>query len=272
MNAPTSRKSTAHPPQPIEGDTVPPHISLVAAPACPTPQRGKHLQVGGFTAFSATDFPGQLAAVVFVQGCPWACGYCHNPHLQPRLNHSPVAWTDVAARLRRRVGLLDAVVFSGGEPTMDPALADAIREVRQLGFTVGLHTAGMYTRRLIEVLPLVDWIGLDIKALAPDYDRITATPGSADAVWRSLRAVLDSGVAFECRTTVHPDLHRTQDILTLAAQLSDIGVRHYAVQAFRAVGCASTTLQATTRSDCLLDTSERANVSIGFSRIDWREN
>ena len=251
---------------------MPPHISLVAAPGCPSPQRGKHLQVGGLTAFAATDFPGQLAAVVFVQGCPWACGYCHNPHLQPRLNHSPVAWTDVAARLQRRVGLLDAVVFSGGEPTMDPALAEAVREVRQLGFTVGLHTAGMYTQRLIEVLPLVDWVGLDIKALAPDYDRITATPGSADAVWRSLRAVLDSGVAFECRTTVHPNLHRTQDILTLVMQLRDMGVRQYALQAFRSIGCISTALQATARSDCLLDISQIVKASIGFSRFNWREN
>lgn len=255
----------------VAAPTMPPHISPVAPPACPPPpQVGKCLQVGGFTPFSATDFPGQLAAVVFVQGCPWACGYCHNPHLQPRLNHSPVAWADVMARLRRRVGLLDAVVFSGGEPTMDPALAEAMREVRELGFAVGLHTAGMYPRRLAEVLPLVDWVGLDIKALATGYDRITATPGSADGVWHSLRAVLASGVACECRTTVHPGLHSAQDILTLAAQLRELGVQRYAVQSFRATGCASATLQATATASPVLDSSQLATLAHGFEHFVWR--
>ncbi len=254
----------------VAAPTMPPHISLVTPPACPSPtQVGKHLQVGGVTPFSATDFPGQLAAVVFVQGCPWACGYCHNPHLQARLGDSPVAWTDVMARLQRRVGLIDAVVFSGGEPTLDPALAQAMRDVRQLGFAVGLHTAGMYPRRLAEVLPLVDWVGLDIKALATDYDRITATPGSADGVWHSLQALLASGVACECRTTVHPGLHRAPDILALAAQLRELGVRHYAVQAFRATGCASATL-TTSASTPLLDSSQLTMLATGFDSFVWR--
>src|SRR5450759_3498739 len=103
----------------------------------------KQLKVGGVTAFSATDYPGKLAAVIFVQGCPWRCGYCHNPHLQTRTRTSPTAWADVLLLLQRRVGLIDAVVFSGGEPTMDPALAEAMREVRALGFGVGLHSAGI---------------------------------------------------------------------------------------------------------------------------------
>jgi pyruvate formate lyase activating enzyme len=269
MNAPTSRKSTAHPQPPIDRYAVLMPISLVVEPVCPAmPHVNRSLQVGGFTAFSATDFPGQLAAVVFVQGCPWACNYCHNPHLQPRLNHSPVNWTDVTARLRRRVGLLDAVVFSGGEPTMDPTLANAIREVRQLGFMVGLHTAGMYTRRLIEVLPLVDWVGLDIKALAQDYARITATHGSADAVWRSLRAVLDSGVTFECRTTVHPDWHCEKDVLALAEQLHAMGVRNYALQAFRDTSKASATFAATSKP--LLNANRLSELTNNFDNFVYR--
>lgn len=57
------------------------------------------LKVGGITPFSATDYPGKLALVVFVQGCPWRCGYCHNPHLQTRTDDSPLAWADVLALL-----------------------------------------------------------------------------------------------------------------------------------------------------------------------------
>jgi len=195
------------------------------------------LKVGGITPFSATDYPGKLAAVVFVQGCPWRCGYCHNPHLQSRTEDSPLAWEQVLALLQRRVGLIDAVVFSGGEPTMDAGLEDAMREVRSLGFGVGLHTAGMYPRRLQEVLPLVDWVGMDIKATPQGYDAITQVADSAKAVWASAGILLASGVTHEFRTTVHPDLHSEQDLLALAQTLNAMGVRNYAMQVFRNTGC-----------------------------------
>ncbi len=204
------------------------------------------LKVGGFTPFSATDYPGKLGAVVFVQGCPWRCGYCHNPHLQTRTANSPMVWSDVIARLKRRVGLIDAVVFSGGEATMDPALADSMREVRALGFGVGLHTAGMYPRRLQEVLPLVDWVGIDIKATPESYDAITGIAGSAEPALASARLVLDSGVPHEFRTTVHPILHTERDIVELAHTLKTLGARHYAVQVFRSTGCADARLNEAT--------------------------
>jgi anaerobic ribonucleoside-triphosphate reductase activating protein len=195
------------------------------------------LKVGGVTPFSATDYPGKLAAVVFVQGCPWRCGYCHNPHLQTRTGPDAPSWDQVMALLQRRVGLIDAVVFSGGEPTIDPALAQAMRAVRALGFGVGLHTAGAYPRRLAEVLPLVDWVGIDIKAHAAAYDVVTRIADSARHAFTSAELVLASGVAHEFRTTVHPELHTEQDTLALARTLRDMGVRHYALQQFRATGC-----------------------------------
>lgn len=202
----------------------------------------RRLKVGGITAFSATDYPGKLAAVVFVQGCPWRCGYCHNPHLQTRTRTSPLDWQEVMARLRRRVGLIDAVVFSGGEPTMDPALACAMQEVRALGFAVGLHTGGAYPVRLQEVLPWVDWVGFDFKAAPPSYDAITQIPASVQPALTSAACVLASGVAYEFRTTVHPELHSDAGLLSLAQSLHGMGVRHYAVQVFRATGCANPSL------------------------------
>jgi len=202
----------------------------------------RQLKVGGVTPFSATDYPGKLAAVVFVQGCPWRCGYCHNPHLQTRTGPGAPSWDQLMALLQRRVGLIDAVVFSGGEPTIDPALAHAMRAVRALGFGVGLHTAGAYPRRLAEVLPLVDWVGIDIKAHAAAYDAVTRIADSARHAFTSAELVLASGVAHEFRTTVHPELHTEEDILGLAQTLSDMGVRHYALQQFRTTGCGDASL------------------------------
>ena len=209
------------------------------------PAAARRLKVGGLTPFTSIDYPGQLAAVVFVQGCPWRCGYCHNPHLQPRGQDQGPRWSEVLELLRRRAGLLDAVVFSGGEPTVDPALPQAIAEVRALGFKVGLHSAGMYTERLQAVLPLVDWVGLDIKAPLADaarHDRVTRTRHGADAVRHSLAALVQqsraTGLGYECRTTAHPALLDDAALLQLADELADAGVAQWALQIFRTLGAA----------------------------------
>lgn len=205
------------------------------------------LRVGGLTPLSTTDWPGMLAAVVFCQGCPWRCGYCHNPHLIPARGDSEISWDDVLTFLRRRQGLLDGVVFSGGEPTLQPELADAMREVRALGFKIGLHTGGAYPRRLVEVLPLVDWVGLDAKAPFADYARITGVAGSGAPARASLDAVLASGVAHEIRTTVHPALLPAADVAALSHDLAARGVARHVIQAFRSQGCVDAALVQSAR-------------------------
>lgn len=204
----------------------------------------RSLKVGGVTPFTAIDYPGKLAAVVFVQGCPWQCGYCHNPHLQLRLQKSPLHWSKVLSLLQKRVGLIDGVVFSGGEPTLDPALSSAIRDVRKLGFEVGLHTGGSYPQRLAELLPEVDWIALDIKAPFDRYEKVTGVADSGISAHASAQAVLASGLKYEFRTTVHPSLLTDEDLLDLARSLSGMGVRNYALQGFRAQGCRTKELKA----------------------------
>jgi len=155
------------------------------------------LRVGGLTRCSATDYPGRLAAVVYCQGCAWRCGYCHNPELQPARGAREIPWPEVLAFLERRRGLLDAVVFSGGEPTQQPGLAQAMRDVKAMGFLAGLHTAGIVPRRLAEVLPLVDWVAMDVKAPLECHEHVTRVRGSAARARRSLELLRASGVARE---------------------------------------------------------------------------
>jgi len=206
------------------------------------------LRIGGLTPLSTTDWPGMLAAVGFCRGCPWRCRYCHNPDLIPPRSENGIAWEEVMAFLRRRQGLLDGVVFSGGEPALQADLPDAMREVRALGYKVGLHTGGAYPRRLASVLPLVDWVGLDVKAPFTDYERITGVAGSSAPALASLEHVLASGVDHEIRTTVHPALLTDADVVSLARDLSARGVKRYVIQAFRSQGCADVALaQATLR-------------------------
>jgi pyruvate formate lyase activating enzyme len=198
----------------------------------------RSLRIGGLTPLTSIDCPGRLAAVVFLQGCPWRCDYCHNQHLRPADGPCTLSWDHVRAFLQRRRGLLDAVVFSGGEPTLQPGLTEAAREARALGFQVGLHTAGMYPERLAQVLPSLDWVGLDIKAPMQEYDAVTGVPGSGDKVRRSLAHVLRSGISYECRTTWHEELFGADRLQALADTLADIGVSHWVVQTCRTAGRA----------------------------------
>jgi len=175
--------------------------------------------------------------VVYCQGCPWRCGYCHNPHLLPRRAAGGIAWSEVLEFLGRRRGLLDAVVFSGGEPTAQAGLARAMRESKALGYRVGLHSAGIYPRRFAEVLPLVDWVGFDAKApFDAAYERITGVRASGEAALESVRTLLASGVDCEFRTTWHAGFLSPAELERLTQTLADLGVRRFALQEFRASG------------------------------------
>jgi pyruvate formate lyase activating enzyme len=197
------------------------------------------LRVGGLVPFTTTDYPGALAAVVFCQGCPWKCGYCHNPHLLPARGETEDSFERILDWLALRRGLLDAVVFSGGEPTAQAELSSAIDVVRAMGFRIGLHTAGVYPRRLASLLARVDWIGLDIKAPASDYDCITGAPGSGRTALASLDLVCGGAIAYEVRTTVHPVLTPPAALERLAGELASRGIRRWVLQTFRATGCAN---------------------------------
>jgi hypothetical protein len=151
------------------------------------------LRVGGFEPYSSTDYPDALAAVVFCQGCPWRCGYCHNPHLIAAHADEELDFGRILAWLASRRGLLDAVVFSGGEPTAQPGLSAAIDAVRALGFAVGLHTGGAYPRRLAEVLPKIDW-GNRCESGRCDY---APCGGSVEALARLASSIRSSATLSE---------------------------------------------------------------------------
>lgn len=202
------------------------------------------LRVGGFVPFSTTDWPGRLAAVVFCQGCPWQCPYCHNPHLIPTSGPEEHEFARILDWLATRRGLLDAVVFSGGEPTAQLALANAVTAVRALGFAVGLHTAGVFPYRLAQLLPDLDWVGIDAKAPVAAYAELTGAATGGIAALASLDLVLTSGVAHEVRTTVHLDLTPTAMLESLACELAARGIRQWVLQPFRAAGCADSALVA----------------------------
>lgn len=192
--------------------------------------------VGGVEKFSAVDFPGVLTAVVFMQGCPWKCPFCHNASIRPILKENDFSWDLFVNFLKTRQGKLDAVTFSGGEPLVQDGLSEAIKDVKALGFKIGLHTGGYRPEHLAKILPLVDWVGLDIKAPfeAEKYKSIVGVD-QLDKVEKSLNLLLESGVDFECRTTCDPRFLTSEDLLAIAKELHKRGVKKYFLQKYRPI-------------------------------------
>ncbi len=161
-------------------------------------------------------------------------------------------------------------MFSGGEPTAQAALDDAIDEVRALGFAAGLHTGGAYPRRLARVLPHVNWVGLDVKASAADYASVTGVAGSGDAALASLDLVCASGIAYEVRTTVHPDVTSPDVMERLARELAARGITRWILQPFRPTGCANTALVAAAPAGVTIDGALLARLSAHVPGIEVR--
>ncbi len=198
------------------------------------------LRIGGVQPLTTVEWQDRLSAVLFLQGCPWRCRYCHNHALAALDAPNLTPWDAVLDLLRDRRGLLDAVVFSGGEPTLQPGLLGAIETVRELGYDVALHSNGYDPARLGDVLDsgLVGYVAMDLKAPWDKYPLITGVPDCGAKAAESARLVVASGVEHEFRTTYHPALLDEADLREIALTLRDLGAEAYYVQLFRAEGCA----------------------------------
>jgi pyruvate formate lyase activating enzyme len=163
------------------------------------------MRIAGMQKLSTVDFPGLLAAVVFTQGCNFHCPYCHNPQLLLEDAAGPFPDTEeLLAFLRKRAGRLDGLVISGGEPTLQPGLADFCGAARKIGYRVKLDTNGSRPEILHTLLAggLVDHVAMDCKspldlyapALCPEAD-------VAEKIGRSAALLRESGIAHEFRST-----------------------------------------------------------------------
>lgn len=204
--------------------------------------------IGDVEKFSIVDFPNHIAAVAFLQGCPWRCPFCYNLSLQ-KIGGTPESdWTfdKFLAFLQKRKGVLDSVVFSGGDPLVHEGLSVAIDAVKALGYQVGLHTGGYRPQALARIADRLDWVGLDIKAPfeAERYAQATGGYRLVDNIKKSLEVLRLNNVHFECRTTCDPRILTVEDIYQIANSLVQLGVKEYYIQKYRPVPHDTTTTEA----------------------------
>ena len=193
------------------------------------------LTAAGLVPFTTIDFPGRLAAVIFMQGCPLKCPFCHNYTLQREGTPTDMTWAEIDDFLAHRQKQLDGIVLSGGEPLKHKEIKDLILKIKSLGYQIAIHTSGVYPDHLKEILPLINWVGLDIKAPWDKYDILTGVSSIKiiPKIQKSLDILLKSKISFECRTTCDPRYLDKNDILKIAHTLSGQGVQNYILQRYR---------------------------------------
>jgi pyruvate formate lyase activating enzyme len=166
------------------------------------------MKIVGLQKVSLIDFPGRIAATVFVGGCNLDCGFCHNRWMIDAGAIEPImAPADLLAWLATRQGRLDGVCLTGGEPCGAPDLPGLIRGIRALGMAIKLDTNGAYPDRLAALLDeaLLDYVAMDIKApLDQRYAEVVRARLPLERLRRSMSLLRESGVPHEFRTTVHP--------------------------------------------------------------------
>lgn len=212
--------------------------------------------IGGLQKFSLLDYPKKISAIVFTQGCNFRCQFCYNPMLVWPLKagkskyarhfiresgqatgqqkvHPEIKEDDFFAFLRSRVGKLDAVAITGGEPCLQKDLPEFIAKIKKLGFLVKLDTNGSYPQILAELVKkkLIDYIAMDLKAPAEKYEIVAGLKADFDRIKKSVKIIRQSGRSYEFRTTVAPGLLNKDDLAAMGKIIK--GARAWYLQNFK---------------------------------------
>ena len=184
---------------------------------------------GAMKRHSLLDFPGRMAAVLFTTGCNFRCGFCHNAVLlgKPRRGYT---WEQLDAMCSGyKKNWVDAVVISGGEPTLHATLPRTVDFFRERGFAVKLDTNGSRPEVLEALLPKLDYVAMDIKCSPAFYQDFVGF-GDTAAVEHSVRLLIDGATPYEFRTTVIEDIHHPEEIRAMGEMVK--GADTFVVQAF----------------------------------------
>jgi pyruvate formate lyase activating enzyme len=192
------------------------------------------LRVGGFRKNSFIDYPGKIACVLFLGGCNLRCPYCHNPELV--LNYLDDSFLfDVEnffRFLKKRRGFLDAVVISGGEPTLQDKIFGLCERIKQFGYRIKLDTNGSRPQKIESLLKagLLDYVAMDIKTVFEHYYPLISKDRNPEPYYRSIDCIMGSGIPFEFKTTCIEGLVDDAVVESISRLIE--GANLYALQKF----------------------------------------
>jgi len=192
------------------------------------------MKIGGLQKLSLVDYPGHTAVALFTIGCNMRCGYCHNPELVlPERFIPEIPLENIFSFLERRCGLVDAVVISGGEPTMHDDLPEFATTIKKMGYIIKLDSNGTrpdVLKRMVKEKS-IDFIAMDIKATMAKYSATIARPIDTSALEESIKLIMTCGLDYEFRTTAVKQLMTIDDFEKIGQLIN--GAKRYALQRFR---------------------------------------
>lgn len=192
------------------------------------------MRIDGLQKMTLLDFPGRVACTIFTGGCNFRCPFCHNALLVTELSEKPdYTAEEIFDFLKKRVGLLDGVAITGGEPLMNSDMADFIREIRKMGFAIKLDTNGSFPERLKSIVGegLVDYVAMDLKNCREKYaETVGLTSCDLHKIEESVEFLKSDAVDYEFRTTVVKEFHTVDDIRAAAKWIK--GAKRYFLQGF----------------------------------------
>ena len=195
------------------------------------------MRIAGVQKMTLLDYPGHIAATLFTPGCDLRCPFCHNSELV--LDNSDMEYypDEVLEFLKTRIGKLDGIAITGGEPLMQADIGDFIKDVRALGMKVKLDTNGTFPDRLEKLLSenLVDYVAMDIKNSPEKWAKTVGLSGDPARMLfgktlRSMSIIKLSGIDYEFRTTIVKGLHEISDMDGLGQLVR--GAKRYFLQNF----------------------------------------
>jgi pyruvate formate lyase activating enzyme len=199
--------------------------------------------IGGWQRCTLIDFPERIACILFTQGCNLRCPFCHNPELWPARRPHAVEEEEIFSFLKNRVGKLDGVVVSGGEPTLQPDLDAFLRKIAGLGFARKLDTNGFQPDILNGLLDknLLNFVAVDLKHIPSAYGRACGVAVSEKPLLKTLSVLRGSEIDYELRTTAVPTIHSLAEL----AELRDLvaGVPRFTIQNFSPKSAADARLR-----------------------------
>lgn len=188
---------------------------------------------GGFQKLTLLDFPGKVACTVFTKGCNFYCPFCHNANLVDLGEEQNISEEEVLSYLNKRIGILEGICITGGEPLLHPDLPDFIRKVKELGYHVKLDTNGSFPKQLKNLVNagLIDYVAMDIKNSLDKYPQTAGCETlNTDLINESIDFLMSNVVDYEFRTTVVEELHTISDIQSIGKRLA--GASKYFLQNF----------------------------------------
>jgi pyruvate formate lyase activating enzyme len=189
------------------------------------------MRLGGLQRSSLIDYPDKICAIVFTLGCNFRCPYCHNPELVEE-TADEISVENFFNFLKTRVGLLDAVTITGGEPTLHDDLIQFITRIKELGFLVKLDSNGTRPEILKSIIDqkLVDYLAMDIKSPIEKYENTVNRPVDTDKIKESIELLLGGKVQYEFRTTVIKSMLSIDDFHEIGKMIK--GANQYYLQRF----------------------------------------